>query len=65
LKNFNEQDYSMSMENELAAALRNLLWQTNQMQGMFLEEDGTIEDAVNDAENALKSYEKARALKST
>jgi hypothetical protein len=55
----------MSMENELAAALRNLLWQTNQMQGMFLDEDGTIEDAVNDAENALKSYEKARALKST
>jgi hypothetical protein len=62
LKNFNEQDYSMSMENELAAALRNLLWQTNQMQEMFLDEDGTIEDAVNDAENALKSYEKARAL---
>jgi hypothetical protein len=62
LKNFNEQDYSMNMENELAAALRNLLWQTNQMQEMFLDEDGTIEDAVNDAENALKSYEKARAL---
>lgn len=65
LKNFNEQDYSMNMENELAAALRNLLWQTKQMRGMFRDEDGTIEDAVNDAENAMESYEKARALKST
>ena len=60
----NEKDYSMNVENELAAALRNLLWQTNQMRRMFQDEDGTIEDAVNDAENALESYEKARALKS-
>jgi hypothetical protein len=58
-------DYSMNVQNELAAALQNLLWQINQMRGMFRDEDGTIEDAVNDAENALKSYEKVRALKST
>ena len=54
----------MNVENELAAALRNLLGQTNQMRGMFRDEDGTIEDAINDAENALESYRKARGLKS-
>lgn len=54
----------MNVENELAAALGNLLWQTNQMRGMFRDEDNTIEGAVNDAENALESYRKARGLKS-
>ena|SRR6267154_495098 len=65
LKIFNEQDYSMNLENELAAALRNLLGQTNQMRGMFRDDDGAIEDAVNDAEDALESYRKAKKLKSS
>ena len=46
---------------ELAAALDNLLWQTNQMKGMFPDEDRTIASAVRDAEAALRRY-KSEAL---
>jgi hypothetical protein len=62
-ENFNEQDYSMNVENELAAALQTLLWQTNQMRGMFQDDDGAIDAAVNAAEAALESYRKAEAAK--
>lgn len=47
---------------ELAAALRNVLDQTYQMQGMFSDEDRTIADAIADAEEALTRY---RSLKIT
>jgi hypothetical protein len=40
----------------LAAALRNLLDQTYQMRGLFADEDGTIADAISDAEEALREY---------
>lgn len=53
----------MNVENELAAALQTLLWQTNQMRGMFPDDDGAIDAAVNDAEAALESYRRAEAAK--
>lgn len=37
---------------ELNASLGNLLEQVYQMQGMFTDEDGTIQAAIDDAENA-------------
>lgn len=39
---------------QLRAALEGLLWQVGQMRGMFDDEDGAIERAVKDAEEALE-----------
>jgi len=54
----NREEYSMKSEitSELAAALRNILDQTYQMQGMFPDEDQTIANAIADAEAALGRY---------
>lgn len=41
------------IRHDLAAALGQLLEQVYQMQGMFPDEDGTIQAAIDDAEAAL------------
>lgn len=38
---------------ELAAALQNLLGQTNQIKGLFTDEDGAIADAVTELKMLL------------
>ena len=48
----------MSVVEELASSLKNLLYQTEQMQGMFDDEDGNIQDAIDQAHEAIETYEK-------
>jgi len=36
--------------NILKPILKNLLYQTEQMQGLFNDEDGTIQEAINEAQ---------------
>jgi len=48
----------MAAAPELAGALQNLLWQCQQMAGMFPDEDGTIAGAMEDAENVLSKIYK-------
>jgi hypothetical protein len=39
--------------NILKPILKNLLYQTEQMQGLFNDEDGTIQEAINEAQEAI------------
>jgi hypothetical protein len=57
------EEYSMDSEitSELAGALQNVLWQTYQMQGMFSDDDHTIANAIADAEDVLKRYQKIKS----
>jgi hypothetical protein len=55
-------DQQNEIMGELLAALQNLLEQVYQMQGMFDDEDGTIRNAVEDAEEA---EERALAYRSS
>jgi hypothetical protein len=43
---------------ELAASLQSLLWQAEQMAGLFDDEDATISDAMAEAYDALKHADK-------
>jgi hypothetical protein len=45
-----------TIEQELAAALSNLLGQCEQMRGMFSDEDGNIQNAIDDGYTALNRY---------
>jgi hypothetical protein len=53
----------MELDAELAAALQSLLEQAYQMRGMFSDDDGAIGNAILDAESALESHRKARAMR--
>ena len=46
---------------ELAAALRNLLYQTYQMREMFPDDDSTITNSIEDAEAALQLFRESTA----
>ena len=50
----------MSIVEELASALMNLLYQTEQMQGLFDDEDGNIQDAIDQAYEAIETYKKMK-----
>jgi hypothetical protein len=52
-----EHDFE-KLAHELAGALQSLLWQTEQMQGVFPDEDDTIKDALEAAYAALASADK-------
>ena len=50
----NKQELKIPALTECRAALGNLLHQVYQMQGLFADSDGTIREAISDAEKALK-----------
>lgn len=52
------------MASELAGALANCIEQIHQMKGMFDDEDGTIQEALDAAEEALNRYHDAPKVES-
>lgn len=46
----------MNIEDAIAI-LKNLLHQTEQMQGLFPDEDGTIQEAIDEAQEAINKFE--------
>lgn len=56
-----QNDDSVSpLDASLSGALQACVEQIEQMKGMFGDEDGTIQDALDAAEDALNCYHKAR-----
>ena len=41
---------------DVIAILKNLLYQTQQMQGLFNDKDGTIQDAIDEAQEAINEF---------
>lgn len=53
----------MSIATEMAGALSACIDQIHQMEGMFDDKDGTIQQALDAAEQAMKRFDAARAIK--